>query len=206
MPFAPNTRYTHIRRYLETGDLMVLRNPGLVSWVTRSPASHVGTLLWREADQNSLSVAESREGRGGQVLSLSSQVRRFPGQIDIYRPTNGCPQAVRERAATICLNWAGYGYNYPGIWNQWIGTMPLLRLFSEKVLGKSYDLHDLTLSPWEAAKYCSQLVGWSYRRAVYELELKLDWDVCPGLGDRWITPGNLIHGGSFTPVALSLVP
>ena len=185
---------------------MVLRRPGLITWATRSPASHIGILVWRNADQNTLAVSESREGRGGQTLSFSSQVRRFPGQIDIYRPTRDCPEIIRERAATICFNWAGYGYNYPGIKNLTIDHMPVVRFFLERTGLYTPDRLDLTPTTWEASKFCSQLYAWAYRRAKYELGISCRWDPVPGIGDRWITPAALIHSGSFNRFAIGFIP
>lgn len=200
-------KYRHIRPYLENGDMMVLRNPGSVGWFTRSPGSHIGTLAWRESDdQATLLVAESREFKGGRCVSFKSQVEQYPGLIDVYRPTSGCPTNVRERAATIAVNWAGHSYNYPGIWDQFIAGLPIARYMAERLWKKRFDFNDMTLSDWHAAKYCSQLYGWSYRRAAYELGLILEWDVAPGIGDKWITPGHLMHSGAFQLVARSIQP
>lgn len=197
-------RYKHVRPMVENGDMMVVKNLGMVSWSLLSPASHIGMLLWREADQNTLSVAESREFKGGRIVSFSSQVRAFEGRIDIYRPKPECPYEVRERAATIAYNWAGRAYNYPGIKDLAIDRLPLIRFFAERWLGYKRDRSSMVLSSWEAAKYCSQLYVWAYRRAKYELGIIGSWEPCPGKNDAFVTPADLIESSGFDLIATNI--
>lgn len=213
----PITDYYEVRDSLSSGDQMVLNRPGWISRHGRSTASHVGTLVWREADQNTLSVAESREGKGGRIVSLSTQVRKYPGLIDIYTPTAGCSQPLRERAATIAYNWAGNEYGYLGIAQRGLVHFPLLYELAH-ALGYRPDLTDLLPSPWNEPKVCSGLNLWVYRWAKLELTGMLDapddekrlwltagWDPCPMLGDRWVEPGDLLRGGGFKLLAKGLV-
>jgi hypothetical protein len=215
------TPYRDVRHLIRSGDLGLLRTPeGLIALQTRSDFSHAMTCVWRNGDQRTLAIAESREGRGGQVLTLRSQVRRFPGRIDIYTPTNACPEILRERAATIAFNWAGYGYAYPNIFWMAVVHRPELRWLAEQ-FGHEFKLGDTTPSDWAETKVCSQLHGWAYRKAAIELAqegriiwkqcpvdlimrrsfldpIRVDWDPVPNLGDRWIEPGDLARSGSYT--------
>jgi hypothetical protein len=202
---SETTNYRSVRPRLKNGDMLALDNPGLITWTTKGRASHIGSLCWRLADQNSLSVAESREGYGARVVSLSSQIRRFPGRISIYRPGTTCPIQVRERAATICYNWAGHEYNYPGIFYLGISNAPVIRYFAEKFFNYHVNYSDMTLSKWDDPKFCSQLYIWSYRLAFKELRLPITWDPVPGIGDKWVTPVHLRHSGAFSLLAPNLI-
>lgn len=186
--------------------MMVVKNPGLVSWGTLTEATHIGMILWRKADQNSLSVAESREFKGSRVVSFSSQVRAFPGMIDVYRPKVDCHPILRERAATVAYNWAGHSYGYPGIGMQLVDRMPIVRFLAERLMGYNPDRSSMVLSRWESSKYCSQLYAWAYRLAKYELGIFGSWEPCPGINDRFITPGNLTHSGAFDLIATNVKP
>lgn len=203
--FAGSTPYSLVRRQIEDGDLLAFRTGGIVARHGRSLYGHVGTAVWRHADQATLLIAESRECHGGRVVTLSSQVRAFPGLIDVYRPTYHCPHGIRQRAATIALNWSGRAYDYPGAWRMALMHAPILRWLAECWNGKAYDPTDLTLSSWTEPKVCSQLHAWAYRLAAVELQIKCDWDPVPNLGDRWIEPGDLVRSGSYRMVAKGLV-
>ena len=213
------TRYRDVRHKIRSGDLGLVRNSGsLIARTGRSQYSHAFTCVWRVADQDTLSVAESREWRGGQVLSLSSQVRRFPGRIDILRPNDLCPDSLRERAATVAYNWAGHAYSYPNIAKIALVHHPLLREAIE-LAGYAFDLTDTRPTPWELGKICSQMHAWAYRWAKDELLQEFEpaqrrmlrkegvygWDPCPELGDSWIEPGDLARSGSYDKVFEGLV-
>jgi hypothetical protein len=187
------TRYRDAREECRSGDLMVLNVPGSVPWIGRGGASHVGMIVWRHADQNSLRVAESRYWTGGRDVSLSSQVRRFPGLISIYTPKDDCPHELRERAATIAFNWAGHEYDSEGIVQLCLLHAPIARLVAEQ-FGVKLDPTDMRLLPWAAPKFCSTLYAWSYR-----------WAPCPGLGDRFVEPADLVRSGAVRLVAKGLV-
>lgn len=203
------TAYQHARRLIRSGDLLVLRNAGIVGDVGRHPASHVGIAVWRHADQHSLSISESREFVGARTVSFSSQVRAYPGQWDVYTPVM-CPAALRERAATIAYNWAGHAYDYPGCVQIWIVQNALWRRAARR-LGFDPALTDVTPTPWEQAKKCSALYPWAYRWALAELREELPeardwtWDAVPELNDRFIEPADLVRSGSFRKVCEGLV-
>lgn len=207
------TRYSVIRESLRSGDVGLVRTGNYIARTGRSDKSHAFELAWRHADQSTLLVAESREGRGGQVLTLKSQVARFPGQIDIYRPK--CARVLAERAATIAVNWSGRGYGYPNIWRIWLAHKPWLRTLAEQVydlagLHNAFPIRETVASPWEEPKICSQLVAWSYRWAKTELFHRLapadrEFDLVPNLNDRFIEPGDLDRSGSLELIAKGLV-
>lgn len=226
----PTTDYEDARHLVRSGDMAVFNREGLISMMGRCGASHIGTLLWREADQDSLSIAESREGYGGRVVSLKHQVELHPGCIDIYTPNDDCPETLRERAATVAYNWAGYGYAYPVIGEMSLVHMPFAYWLARTCFRYDPDFENLLPSEWHAPKVCSQMHAWAYRWAKLELAglleyieskpiAKLDvsellrwraclasgWDPCPNMGDRWIEPADLVRSGSYRCIAKGLV-
>jgi hypothetical protein len=207
------TRYWHVRKELRSGDVGLVRTGNLIAQTGRSEESHAFLLAWRHADQSTLLVAESREGRGGQLLTLSSQVREYPGQIDIYRPT--CVRLLAERAATIAVNWSGKRYSYPNILKIWLAHHPLLRKAAEEYCllrgwQNPFVLDEVHPSPWDEPKICSQLVTWAFREAKHELGNRLKpsdawWDLVPGLNDRFVEPADIARSGSKQLIAKGLV-
>lgn len=222
--------YAEVRPLIRSGDLAVFNREGLISMVGRGGASHVGTLVWRHADQDSLSIAESREGIGGRVVSLKHQVELYPGMIDIYTPDDDCPDELRKRAATIAYNWGGYGYAYPVIGEMALVHLPFAHWIARTCFGYFADFENMIPSAWKAAKVCSQLCAWVYRWAKLELAGllrfiqsktidKLDvsellqwraclahgWDPCLNLGDRWCEPADLVRSGAYRCIAKGLV-
>lgn len=208
------TRYSAARKDLRSGDVGLVRTGNYLARSGRSEYSHAFLLAWRNSDQSTLLVAESREGRGGQLLTLSSQVRAYPGQIDIYR-ADGAARILRERAATIAVNWAGKRYGYPNIAKIWLAKRPWLRAIAEEYYcargwQNPFVLEETIPSPWHEPKVCSQLCCWAYRQAKYELfhRLKPEWrafDLAPNLNDRFVEPGDLHRGGALQLVAKGLV-
>lgn len=214
------TSYSKIRNELRSGDFGLVRasESAISQYIAgkgRSDKSHALLLAWRHADQSTLLVAESREGRGGQVLTLASQVARFPGQIDIYRPKAPCPRILSERAATIAVNWSGRGYSYPGIWRIWLADKPWLRTIAEQAydlagVQNPFPIREVVPSPWEEPKICSQLCVWAYRKAKSELFYSLSpeelgFEIVPNLNDRFIEPGDIDRSGALELVAKGLV-
>lgn len=196
------TNYHDVRDSICNGDVGLVRDGGnpisrLIAMSGRGNYSHAFPCAWRNSDQDTLLAAESREGRGGQLVTLSSVVRRYPRLVDIWRPTFDCPIAVSRRAATIAVNWSGHRYNYPGLARIAIAHRPELRWLAEKFCGARFNLSDTRPSRWDAPKFCSQLVAWSYRQAVRELGSLTEWDPCPRLGDAWVEPSDLARGGAF---------
>jgi len=217
---ATTTQYQHIRRAIRSGDLMVLKNPGLIArHAGRGEASHVGTLAWRHDDQDTLLVGESREWVGARVVTLSSQVRKYPGQIDIYTPTEDCPRELRARMATLAVNWAGRSYSYAGILRRALVELPLAYELATRCGYEPVGMTDLLPSPWEEPKVCSGLALWLARWAKLELAgldpginqalcravLAEGWEPLPLLSDRWAAPNDLVGSAKYKLLAANLV-
>ena len=194
--------YSYARPFIRSGDLALVRaqegQQTLIGRIGRSFYRHAMTCAWRIDDQDTLLVPESREGRGGQIPTLSSQVRRFPRLIDIYTPSDDCPETLRRRAATIAINWSGHGYNYPGIAKNLIAHYVTLQKLAE-ALGYELDLDNISPSEWAAPKFCSQFHVWAYRWAKLELltREKWNWDPVWGLNEEFCQPADLARSGSY---------
>jgi len=221
--------YDDVRELIRSGDLVVFNRDGLISMMGRRGGSHAATAVWRHADQNSLGLAETREGVGGRVVSLKHQVKLYPGCIDVYTPTDECPDELRERAATIAYNWSGRSYGYKRFGAMSVVESPLAFSIA-RWFGYDPDFEDLIPSPWDELKVCSQQHAWAYRWAKLELAgllkvldakridqldvsellrwracLAQGWDPCRGLGDRWVTPADLSRSFAYRPLAKGLV-
>lgn len=228
MPPRDLTDYADVQPLLKSGYLAILNRDNLIGRVGRGHGTHAAIVVVRDADQRSVAIAESREGYGGRVVNFASQVRKFPGAWDVYAPNDHCPAQLRERAATIAFNWAGHGYDYPGIFEKLVYRSPLL-LAGLSWFDIAPDMTSLELTPWDEPKVCSQLAAWAYRWAKCELyedahdcapdhdrtnrrlrvwPTRVGWDPCPLLGDRWIEPADLARAaesGAFRLVARGLV-
>ena len=177
--------YACARPLIENGDLLLFRNGGLIPWASEGPYSHAAIALWRGGV---LALAESREWLGSRVVTLSSQIRKYPGAIDVYRPL--CNSAIRDRAADLAFRQAGHGYAYGGIVWASLLRLPLLRAIAERFIDR-LDPWAEPNSDWYSPKFCSQAVLWCFRRA------SQTFNPIVGLSDRYCTPNHLSHSPSF---------
>lgn len=187
--------YRGSRDRIDSGDLLLFRNDAsVIADESRTPYSHAGIAVWHN---RVLLCAESRELRGGRIVTLSSQVERFPKRIDVFRPT--CNPNISSMAAEWAVRQAGHEYNYAGLIGCTLLHLPILR----RILRYFPDTSDTTLSAWAVPKFCSQLACWSYRSAAQAFQV--DWDPVPNLGDRYCEPGHLALSGSFRRIFTQLV-
>jgi len=204
----PAPIYSQVREQIPSGALGLIRGENVITRTGRGRHRHAFTCAWRYGDQATLLAAEARELIGSRIVTVSSIVNDFPGLVDIFVPVEACPVRLRERAATIAINWAGRSYNYPGVLKCWMAhRSELVRLATW--LGFEFNLDDTTPSPWDAAKHCSQFHAWSYRRAARECLPALSppvWDPCPNLGDPFIEPSDLARSGAYTCLFKGLRP
>lgn len=164
-------KYTRVRLLIQDGDNAMLRNGGLIDRLSDGPYTHVGKCLWLRDETGKrkvLMIAELREGRGGQMLTLSSQVARFPGRIDIFRPL--CSPDAAALSAEYVARMAGHDYGWGSIRLACFKRLTLLRL----VTGLKFHTPGTDLSPWKEPKHCSQAVCWGERAAARKF--KEDWE------------------------------
>ena len=75
---------------------------------------------------------EIRELKGGRAVTLSGQVRQYPGCIDVYQsnPGNLWPHYNRAQATRTMRRLAGCGYGYWGVAAASLLHLPLMRLLA----------------------------------------------------------------------------
>lgn len=138
--------------HIAEGDIILFRGKGIISWFIGkfggSKYSHVGVASWHGFNGSSiLEIIEMRELIGSRSTSLESQVKRFPGQIDIFRPQptyysnyfNKKENKVIDyklpfdgKRITACMrNLTGQDYNYGTIWQILKSKLFGFRLFTD---------------------------------------------------------------------------
>ncbi len=190
----PVSLFETVRHRIEDGDQLLFRNPfSPIAFAIGSPYAHAAMAAYRSGENHdTLCCVESRQFKGGRVVTLHSQVQRYPGRIDVWRPK--CPRHIRSLAAQYAFDQAGHEYNLLGIGGCGLNWLPDRLGIKPDWL---FDVDDLTLSKWDEAKFCSQQNCFAYRKAALYHEPAWadipEWDPCPGRGDAWCWPGHLAN-------------
>jgi len=115
---------------IQQADLLLFKSHGLISrgirTIGRSEYSHAAKVdIW----DGVLYCVELREFKGGRIVTLESQVLRYPGQIDVFR-TNPHNLAPFNRAASAAYmrQYAGQDYGYAAIVATSLQYLPVIRL------------------------------------------------------------------------------
>lgn len=202
MPLDVTTPYDEARSIIRNGDILTLRRAGIIPWGTLGGALHVMVAAWRDdtdSGEQTLGLVEAREGKGIQWVTLHSQVKRFPGLIDVHRPL--CPRPIAERAATIAMRQCGKRYDYFGLWRAAALRSPLIHFLSRY---EPLDPDDLP--KWDDDKFCSYLADWVYCRAIYGLDARTIWRPVRNVNARDVVPVQFEQSGSFFCKARGLLP
>lgn len=146
--------YKKARKSIEHGDLLLFRRRGLISIAGRGLHSHAAKAAWWDDD---LFCLEIREFLGGRAVSLSSQVKRFPGKIDVFEanPQQRWEDYNREGAVRYMRRLTGCDYGWWNLLGAAVLHLPLVRLFAKP----QTDDVDLSRRP----PFCSQAVAMSER-------------------------------------------
>ena len=164
---------------IRDGDLLLFRGTGLLSRMIgvagRSEYSHAGRAVWWG---DLLCCCEVREFYGGRAVTLESQVRRFPGRIDVFEanPRFRWQQYDRRGAVRFMRQLAGCDYGYLGVWNAALRHLPLWRW----LVRPDRDDQRWTTRP----PFCSQACAMADR-------LGGNVDPVPNLSDRLTEPADL---------------
>lgn len=120
--------YCEARPQIRDADLLLFRRRGLISIAGRGEHSHAAKAAWWGDD---LFCLEVREWHGGRAVTLSSQVRKFPGAIDVYQ-TNPADRWTFDRAGAIAVmrRLTGCPYGYAGVASAALLHLPVVRLFA----------------------------------------------------------------------------
>ncbi len=186
LQFVP---YRHARHQVRDSDLLLFRRRGLISIAGRGDHSHAAKAAWWNED---LFCLEVREWKGGRAVTLSSQVRCFPGRIDVYQtnPDERWPHYDRAKATRAMRRLTGCGYGYWGVAAASLLHLPLLRLLV------SADVRDDEYDP--RPPFCSQACAMSDR-------VGGGVDPVSHLADRLTLPGDLARS-PFYRYLFTLIP
>ncbi len=182
-------RYRTARSQIRDGDLLLFRRRGLISIAGRGDHSHAAKAAWWG---DSLFVLEVRELHGGRAVTLSSQVERYPGRIDVYRtnPQNRWPEYDAAGATSVMRRLAGCRYGYAGVASAALLHLPVVRWF---VAADVYDG-----DPPRRPPFCSQACAISDR-------VGGGVDPVPHLADRLTLPADLARS-PFYRYLFTLIP
>jgi hypothetical protein len=174
-------RLSEVRDDIADADLLLFRRWGLISIAGRSPYSHGAMAAWWGDD---LMVLEVREWHGGRAVTLASQVKRFPGRIDVYRCGSWprWPEFDRDAAVAMMRRFMGCRYGWGAVLRVAMCHLPIVRLFARV---PAYDPAKRSLPP-----FCTDVISLSIRDGG-------GVDPVPNLADRATEPGDLARSPFF---------
>ncbi|MGQ9562870.1 MAG: trypsin-like peptidase domain-containing protein [Thermogutta sp.] len=116
------------QEWIRDGDLLLFRRRGVIAAIGRGEHSHAALAGWWG---NTLCCLEVRGRYGGRVVTLASQVARYPGQIDVFLadPDDRWPEFDRQQTVQTMLQFAGRPYGYRTFLRVALRHIPGLRLF-----------------------------------------------------------------------------
>lgn len=115
---------------IRDGDLLLYRGRGVVARLIgvagRSAYTHAARAIWWG---DILFCCEVRELKGGRAVTLESQVRKYPGLIDVFETNPGerWPEYDRAGALDYIRRLAGCDYGYFGVLTAALWHLPLWR-------------------------------------------------------------------------------
>src|SRR5690606_14813580 len=178
-PDSIHLRLADARRHLQDGDLLLFRGRGLIArfirTAGRSSYTHAAMVAWCHGLCMCL---EMREFRGGRAVTLESQVRRFPGRIDLYSVRRVFQASYDRLGATRAMMLqCGEQYSYAGILSAAMAHLPVVRLLCKPDTDDAND-------PGGLPAFCSQAVANAAR-------LGGGIDPVPNASDQITEPGDL---------------
>jgi len=174
-------RYADARPRIRDADLLLFRRRGLISIAGRGEHSHAAKAAWWDGD---LFCLEVREWKGGRAVTLSSQVERFPGRIDVFEvnPLERWPEFDRVAASRVMRRLAGCDYGYRAVLAAALVHLPIARLLVRA------DVNDARLD--RRPPFCSQACAMADR-------LGGGVDPVPHLADRLTEPADLARSALY---------
>lgn len=175
--------YDDVRHEIWNGDLLLFRKrrvgflDAMIAIAGRGVHSHAAKAAWWKDD---LFCLEVREFHGGRAVTLSSQVRKYPGRIDVFRPNpqNRWPHYDAARSLEIMRRFAGMDYGYGNVLWTALTHMPLLRVFVRPAV------NDEKTCDFRSPPFCSEAVAAAER-------IGGGVDPIPHLADRFSEPADL---------------
>lgn len=175
--------------WIRDGDLLLFRRRGLIAAIGRGEHSHAALAGWWG---NTLCCLEVRGRYGGRVVTLASQVARFPGRIDVFLadPDDRWPEFDRQQTVQTMLQFAGQPYGYRNFVRLALRHIPGMRLL---VSPKTDDAAASTVGP-----ICSEA-------CVMATRLGGGVDPVPQLADELTEPADLARS-PFYRYRATLIP
>jgi hypothetical protein len=177
------------RKEVRDGDLLLFRRRGLIAVAGRGVHSHAAKAAWWGDD---LFCLEVREWYGGRAVTLESQVRKFPGRVDLYHtnPNQRWPEYDRARAITWMRQLAGCDYGYAAVLAAAMLHLPFVRMTVRA------EVEDCAVD--RRPPFCSQACAMADR-------VGGGVDPVPHLADRLTEPADLARS-PFYQYTCTLVP
>ena len=181
--------YKIVRDEIQQGDLLLFRKRGIISLAGRGRHSHAAKAIWWD---DGLFCVEIREWFGGRAVTLSSQVEKYPGKIDVYEanPKARWPEYDRRGAASYMRRLSGCRYGWGNLILAALLHLPLVRWFVRA------DVDDSTVS--KRPPFCSQAIAMADRIGGHV-------DPVPHLADRLTEPTDLARS-AFYKYRFTLLP
>lgn len=160
------------------GDLLLFRRRNLISRAGRGVHSHAAKAAWWNEE---LFCLEVREFFGGRAVRVESQVRKYPGKIDVFRANSGnrWPFYDRRKATRIMQYFLGCDYGYVNVFVTAMTHLPLMRTVFRPELNDTKSITKNIRPP-----FCSQACALADR-------LGGGVDPVPHLADRFTEPADL---------------
>jgi hypothetical protein len=139
--------YSSVRHHIRDGDLLLFRRRGPIAIAGRGDHCHAAKAAWWGID---LFCLEVRQWFGGRAVTLSSQVARWPGRIDVYQANPDHRWANFDRAGVVRFmrRLCGCQYGYAALAGAALLHLPVVRWFVRPNLDSE--------SPPSRPPFCSQ--------------------------------------------------
>ena len=120
--------YRDVRHLILDADLLLYRGRGPIAIAGRGLHCHAAKAAWWDGI---LFCLEMLQFTGGRAITLSSQVRGWPGRWDVYQtnPDDRWPRYDRVGATRFMKRLCGCNYGYGGLLAAALLHLPLVRWF-----------------------------------------------------------------------------
>ncbi len=117
-----------VRHYIRDADLLLFRRRGAIAIAGRGEHCHAAKAAWWG---NDLFCLEVMQWHGGRAVTLASQVRRYPGCIEVYQANtaNRWPNYDRQGAIRFMRQMCGCRYGYASLVGTALLHLPIVRWF-----------------------------------------------------------------------------
>jgi len=176
---------------IRRADLLLYRRRGAISIAGRGAHSHAAKAIWAGKQNDVPMVLETRSFVGARAVTLASQVRLYPGRIDVYHSNAGgrWPEYDRQKADRAMWCMVGKKYGWRGLWCAAVLHLPVVRWFVRA------ELDDLAIH--KRPPFCSHACAYADRMGGV--------DPVNHLADRLTEPADLARS-PFYAYAFTLIP